>query len=238
MMKKFKSFPMFTLIELLVVIAVIAILASMLLPALNKARDKAKTINCVSNLKSCGMFESFYAADYSDYYVTYCEDIIDGEMPISWGGVIYQLGYAKNTKFMSCPSNKNSNQLYPGTTYLYNIYGTYTSALSFFPSFGIKSGKWRGIAGKKVPRPSDFVFLGDSYYPSLAGAPCNFDQFYAIGPNQLYSLSACHGDKVNTQFLDGHVSINAPQELKEKYQNNNYQGDICCYNSAKVLIAY
>ena len=94
----------FTLIELLIVIAIIAILAAMLLPALNKAKEKAVTVSCKSNHKGVLTAFTMYTIDFQDYcptpYVAW-----DDSGQTRYNRTFRDLGYLKNNKEMRCPND-------------------------------------------------------------------------------------------------------------------------------------
>ena len=179
----------FTLIELLVVIAIIAILASMLLPALNQARDKARQIACANNLKSCAMAMHFYLDD-NDEFFPYLNH------PVNCTPQYQVATYLNNTNMrtgpLSCPKDAIPPKRY---VHLSGIWGT-TIRYSYGFSDFVCNFKGTGpnnipIRLSRVPMPTETMMMADTH------------DWYFNEWGQKFKVR--HFTGFNSNWVDGHV---------------------------------
>ncbi len=155
-MRNHRALPTgFTLIELLVVIAIIAILAAILFPVFAKAREKARTSSCGSNVKQIALGLMQYAQDYDEKMCSY-------EPPwpavpavgagADWWNGIYP--YTKNVQVYVCPSRPRQQ-----TTWTYNNH-----TFPVMPSYGMNQALY-GLAMASMSQVASTALVGDSCHP-------------------------------------------------------------------------
>ena len=219
--EKRTAYSLFTLIELLVVIAIIAILASMLMPALQKARATARASTCQNQLKQQGNALMLYSGDNNDYIIP-CEVDSGSDVFDYWITILFDKGYVAGKysdyfgskwpqtgpkNLFRCPDGIEQQPTYainsgisaaPQSTYW-----------KYYESAGASICYYYKISG--IKKPSRVLFVTDSWRDNTSYvAYITNRKFYRDNGGKPCFR---HNDRANMLMVDGHVSAKAPGDI-------------------------